>query len=251
MIKMLSIVCLSLMLSQAYAICEYEDDYRLLSQESVNKLVAAIQEGERILPIKMTLKTYLSLGEKSTQTLKPHAVILGVDCREFALYESQLTGIVSVPFYELYRVYANALKNRNRADLLLLNRYTAAAPMHEQEYFGLYGAQAPAQDGGRVMQEKIMALFPLIKEYAFPVKKAKLLERDFRMLKLFRVFGGQFIPNCKAFNLPKNMTSQSRRKKYGISHQVERVFEKALNYHFEQLTPPKLPDVKVAMKECR
>ena len=63
MIKMLSIVCLSLMLSQAYAICEYEDDYRLLSQESVNKLVAAIQEGERILPIKMTLKTYLSLCE--------------------------------------------------------------------------------------------------------------------------------------------------------------------------------------------
>lgn len=196
--------------------CEYADDPRL-NNEQLPALVTSIASGNPVAPIRVRVSTYLRMGERSQSLLEPHLQIFDVNCSPVAFFEGELLSRAVIPFEEFYRVMAYAIKHDQPDLAKSLFSKVRVAPMEVEEVQTLFGKLPYEGAFGVSVRKQMTAIFPMYDELypaesdlRDPLKDGRL--KDYAMIKLFRVFGGELTLNngCGPYELHERFYKTER-----------------------------------------
>ncbi|MEQ3724499.1 hypothetical protein [Alcanivorax sp.] len=211
--------------------CNYIDDPRL-SNENMPSLIESIQEGKSVPPVLVRVSTYLQMGERSLELLEPHIQMHDINCSPVAFYEGELLSRAVIPFEEYYRLMAEAI-HANRPSLAK-NIYSrvSVAPKSVSDIQDLFSKLPYEGSYGVSVREKMYSIFPLYaelppkdKDLPDPLESGR--EKDYAMIKLFKVFGGDVLlgRGCGPYELNENFYREAivnsmfgRRKVYVVRH---------------------------------
>lgn len=174
--------------------CDYIDDPRL-SNENMPSLIESIKEGESVPPVLVRVSTYLQMGERSLKLLEPHIQMHDINCSPIAFYEGELLSQAVIPFEEYYRLMAKAVHQDRPGLAKKLYSKASAAPKTVREIQELFSMLPYEGAYGVSTRERMSSVFPFYSE--LPPKAEDLSdpleggrEKDYAMIKLFKVFGG-------------------------------------------------------------
>lgn len=249
--KIISLACMLSLVSLAAEACDYVDDPRLSSSQMPG-LVQAMAAGETVPPVKIRVGTYLMLGERSRSLLEPHLVMFDVNCSPVGGFEGKLLTNAVIPFEEFYRVMAQAIHDDRPDRAKQLFQQVSVSPITHKEMQKLFGQLPYPGTHGLPVFERMQKIFPQFKKI-LPLDE-ELIDpstdgraKDYVMLKLFRVFGGELLidQGCKKLELDKRFYKVIRVKslfmgehdeylirKEPINHMLRAMgFQKALQVH--------------------
>lgn len=183
------------LVSIAVEACEYIDDPRL-SSDKMPGLIQELVSGQSISPIKISVGTYLFLGERSRNLLEPHLQMFDVNCAPVGVFEGELMSRAVITFEEFYRTMAQAIYE-DRPDIATqLFQQVRVAPITVSEMQSMFRALPYPNTHGVEVRERMQKIFPQFSrkiprdnELIDPLKDGR--PQDYAMFKLFQVFGGE------------------------------------------------------------
>ncbi|WP_417522247.1 hypothetical protein [Marinobacter sp.] len=161
-------------------------------------LVSSLANGDSVPPVSVRVGTYLKMGPRSRTLLEPHLQILDVTCSPVVFFDGELLSQAVIPFEEYYRVMAYAIHEDQPGIAKRLFSKARAAPKTVSEIQTLF-AKLPYKGAfGVTTRDQMISIFPMYQE--FPPKDADLKDplkdgrlKDYAMIKLFRVYGGELL----------------------------------------------------------
>lgn len=117
--------------------CEYGDDIRLV--ESPRETLKQLAKGERIEPIKVTLRTFLQSSTSVQELLRRNMYIASMECNKVYVFEDDLIGHPVLPYEEFLDILLFKLsKNASLQEHFEFIRGTKVASMDARWFWAFF-----------------------------------------------------------------------------------------------------------------
>ena len=117
--------------------CEYGDDIRLV--ESPRETLQQLASGEKIDPLKVTLRTYLLSSASVQELLKRNMYIASMECNKVYVFNDELIGHPVVPYEEFLEIlFFKLSQNASLREHIEFIRGTKVASMDARWFWAFF-----------------------------------------------------------------------------------------------------------------